>query len=237
MAGSMPTPLAGRTALVTGASRGIGRATAEALGSGGAHVIRLARSLASSSTDRYTDFGCDITREGDLQKVASRLGQLGRLPDILVNNAGAFVLKPLLVTTAAEFREVLDVNLTGPFLVLRLFLPYLIARDGGDVVTIGSIADHVALPGNAAYGASKRALRGLHEVMALEVATTRVRTTLISPSATDTSLWDPVDPDNREGFPRRADMLRPEAVARAVVMAVTQPPGESVKEIRLAAGD
>jgi NAD(P)-dependent dehydrogenase (short-subunit alcohol dehydrogenase family) len=237
MAGSEPTPLTGRIALVTGASRGIGLATAQALESGGAHVIRLARSLAPSTADRHTDFACDITREADLQRVAARLGQLGRIPDIIVNNAGAFVLKPLLQTTAEEFRQSLEVNLVGPVLVLRLFLPYLIARDSGDVVTIGSVADHVALPGNAAYGASKRGLRGLHEVMALEVAGSGVRTTLISPSATDTPLWDPIDPDHREGFPRRADMLRPEAVAQAVVRAVTQPACDSVREIRLVAGD
>ena len=225
----------GRIALVTGASRGIGLAIADALQAEGGYIIRLARSLVSASTDRRTDLPCDVTREGDLQRAASRLGELGRLPDILVNNAGSFILKALLQTTAEEFREQLNTNLVGPFLVLRTFLPYLIARGGGDVVTIGSVADHVPLPGNAAYGASKRGLRGLHEVLALECAGTGVRTTLISPSATDTPLWDPIDPDHREGFPKRADMLRSTDVAVEVVRAVTQAKGESVGEICLSA--
>jgi NADP-dependent 3-hydroxy acid dehydrogenase YdfG len=100
-------------------------------------------------------------------------------------------------------------------------------------VTIGSIADHSALAGNAAYGASKRGLRGLHEVLALECAGSGVRTTLISPSATDTPLWDPIDPDRREGLPKRSEMLRPKQVAEAVVFAVSQSKGESINEIRL----
>jgi len=176
-----------------------------------------------------------VTRESDLQRVAARLGEMGRVPDVLVNNAGSFILKPLLQTTAEEFRDQLNVNLAGPFLVLRTFLPYLIARGGGDVVTIGSVADHVALPGNAAYGASKHGLRALHQVMAIETAGSGVRTTLISPSATDTPLWDAIDPDRREGLPRRAEMMRPREVADAVVFALTQPPGESINEIRLSA--
>src|SRR6185295_18060401 len=93
--------------------------------------------------------------------------------------------------------------------------------------------DHVALAGNAAYGASKRGLRGLHEVLTLECAGTGVRTTLISPSATDTPLWDPIDPDHREGLPKRSEMLRPAQVADAVVFAVTQAKGESVGSIDL----
>ncbi len=198
-------------------------------------MVRLARSLTGSTAERRTDLAADVTREGDLSKVANRLNELSLLPDIIVNNAGAFVFKPLVQTTAAEFREVLEVNLVGSFLVLRTFLPLLLARGKGDVVTIGSIADHVPLFGNAAYGASKRGLRGLHEVMAIECAGTGVRATLISPSATDTPLWDPIDPDQREGFPKRADMLKPGDVADAVVQAVTQAPGESVGEIRLSA--
>jgi len=230
---STATPLSGRIALVTGASRGIGLATAEALQHEGAHVVRLARSLDTLVGERRTDLPCDVTREPELQRVASRLGELKRVPDILVNNAGVFLLRGLLQTTAEEFRKQLDVNLVGPFLVLRTFLPYLIARGAGDVVTIGSIADHLALPGNAAYGASKWGLRGLHGVMAAECAGSGVRATLISPSATDTPLWDPIDPDHREDLPRRADMLRPEEVARAVVSAVTQPRDVSIGEIRV----
>lgn len=210
-------------------------AIADALQERGASVVRLARTLTYSVTDRRADFPCDVTREPELQRVASRLGEMGQVPDIVVNNAGAFILKALLQTTADEFREQLNVNLTGPFLVLRTFLPYLIARGAGDVVTIGSVADHVALPGNAAYGASKFGLRGLHQVMMTEIAGSGVRGTLISPSATDTPLWDSIDPDHREGLPGRSEMMRPREVADAVVFAVTQPSGESINEIRLSA--
>jgi NAD(P)-dependent dehydrogenase (short-subunit alcohol dehydrogenase family) len=208
-------------------------ATAHALQEHGVHVVRLARSLSQATGEGRTDFPCDVTREADLQRVAARLGEIGRVPDILVNNAGTFLLKALVQTTPEEFRDQLNVNLVAPFLVLRTFLPFLIARGAGDAVTIGSVADHVALPGNAAYAASKYGVRGLHEVMAVETAGSGVRCTLISPSATDTPLWDPIDPDHREGLPRRSEMMRPSEVADAVVFAVRQPPGESVNEIRL----
>jgi NADP-dependent 3-hydroxy acid dehydrogenase YdfG len=100
-------------------------------------------------------------------------------------------------------------------------------------VTIGSVVDHQPYAGNAAYAASKYGVRGLHEVLAEEVRGKGVRTTLISPGATDTRLWDDLDPDAREDLPARADMLLPIDVAEAVLYAVTQPPRVNVEWIRL----
>jgi NADP-dependent 3-hydroxy acid dehydrogenase YdfG len=153
-------------------------------------------------------------------------------PDILVNNAGAFVLKPLPETTAEEFRHLLDTNLTGAFLVARALVPGMAER-GGHVVTMGSVADHRAFPGNAGYAASKFGLRGLHETLRAEFAGTRLRFTLISPGPTDTSLWDPVDPGRGSGLPSRARMLRAGDVADAVRFAVTRPDGVNVELMRL----
>jgi NADP-dependent 3-hydroxy acid dehydrogenase YdfG len=107
------------------------------------------------------------------------------------------------------------------------------ARRRGDIVSIGSIADHATFPGNAAYAASKHGLRALHDILRLELSGTGVRVTLVSPGPVNTSLWDEIDPDSREGFTPRTRMLSPDAIAAAVLYAVTQPPEVDVELVRL----
>jgi NAD(P)-dependent dehydrogenase (short-subunit alcohol dehydrogenase family) len=158
---------------------------------------------------------------------------LGGAPDVLVNAAGSFALAPFVETDPATFDAQLAVNLRAPFLVVRAFLPAMLARGSGHVVDVGSVAGRVALPGNAAYGASKSGLRGLHAVLAEELRGTGLRATLIEPAATDTSLWDDLDPDSRDDLPSRAAMLRPEDVARTVLFVVSQPAGVEISELAI----
>jgi NADP-dependent 3-hydroxy acid dehydrogenase YdfG len=226
-------PLAGRTAVVTGASRGIGLAVAEELQAAGAHVVRLARSLRDTGADRRTDFACDVTDPAQVERAARRVLDQRGAPDILVNNAGGFLLKPIGETTPDEFAGQLRDNLAGPFIVLRAFLPAMLARGKGHVITLGSVADHRAFPANAAYAASKYGVRGLHEVLVEEVAGTGLRATLVSPGPVDTEIWDPINPDARAGFTRRADMLRVEDVADLVRYVVTRPPHVAIPLIHI----
>jgi NAD(P)-dependent dehydrogenase (short-subunit alcohol dehydrogenase family) len=225
--------LAGKLALVTGASRGIGLAVADELRAAGAHVVRLARSLQDASGDRLTDLQCDVTRPEDVERAVGRLvGELG-VPHIVVNNAGIFFIKPLEETTPADFTATLATNLTGPFLLARALVPRMVERGSGHLVTIGSISDYVGFPGSAAYAASKFGLRGMHEVIRAETAKSGVRTTLISPGPVDTDMWDAVDPDAKPGFTKRKDMMRAEDVAEAVLFAVTRPERVAITELRL----
>jgi len=228
--------LTGRIALVTGASRGIGLAVADELRAAGAHVIRLARSLTDGSADRQTDIRCDVAVATDVERAVRTVLKETGVPDIVVSNAGIFFIKPIEQTTPAEFAETLAVNLTGPFLLARAFVPLLVERGSGHLVTIGSISDHIAFTGSTAYAASKFGVRGMHEVIRAETAKTGVRTTLVSPGPVDTDIWDPVDPDSKPGFTKRKDMLRPEDVAEAVLFAVTRPARVAVTEIRLLPG-
>lgn len=227
------TLLAGRVALVTGASRGIGAAVAELLAGQGAQVIRVARTLKQGTRDRFQDFACDLTDAEQVSRLASRVIQQHGPPHIVVSSAGAFLLRPLEATDIAELERQLAVNIRAPFAVAKGFLPSMRAAGRGNFIMIGSVADHVGFPENAAYAASKYGLRGLHETLVAEYQGTGVRLTLVSPGPTDTSAWDPFDPDHRPGFTRRACMLRPNDVAEAILFVATRPPHVLIDWLRL----
>lgn len=227
------TALAGKVALVTGASRGIGLAVSDELRAAGAHVVRLARSLTDGSADRQTDFRCDVSDAAQVDRVVGKVLKDLQAPDIVVNNAGIFFIKSLAETSLSDFAQAVSVNLVGPFLVARALVPHLVKRGSGHLVTVGSISDHKAFPGSTAYGATKFGVRGMHESIVAELAKTGVRATLVSPGPVDTDIWDPIDPDSKPGFTKRKDMLRPEDVAEAVLFAVTRPSRTAITEIRL----
>jgi NADP-dependent 3-hydroxy acid dehydrogenase YdfG len=229
-----------RTALVTGASRGIGLAVARALAERGTRVVMLARdaaalrSAAGAIGPGALPVACDVGDARSLDETIARVrAELGEAPDVLVNNAGSFKLATADTADPRDFARAIDVNLVAPFRLVRAFLPDMRARKRGHLVSIGSIADHVAFPENSAYAASKFGLRGLHEVLRTELIGSGVRTTLVSPGPVDTALWDEINPDERPGFTPRASMLAPDAVAAAVMFAVTQPADVNIDEIRV----
>jgi NADP-dependent 3-hydroxy acid dehydrogenase YdfG len=233
-------PLAGRTAVVTGASRGIGMAVARSLAALGARVIAVARSeRALESFVREIGNGAvalpadlALPSAAELVAVAVRTA-VGGEPDILVHAAGTFPLAPLDRTDDATLDTALALNVAAPLRLTREFLPGMRERKGGDVVTIGSIADRTVFPDNAAYAASKHAVRAMHEVLRAETRGSGVRAILISPAATDTAIWDPHEPDRSPHLPSRSEMLRAEDVADAVAWAVTRPAHVDVEELRL----
>jgi len=227
------TALAGAVALVTGASRGIGLAVSHSLRDAGARVIRVSRSLAPATGPTGLDLACDLTDAAAVDAMAIRVQEWAGVPDLVINNAGSFLLAPLDETSASAFSEQLAANLAGPFLVARAFLPGMRARGRGRLITVGSIADHVGLPGNAAYAAAKFGVRGLHEVLREELKGSGVLCSLVSPGPTDTSAWDAVDPDSRPGFTPRARMLRPADVAEAVCWVASRPAHVDVDWLRL----
>jgi len=226
--------------VVTGASRGIGLAIARRLHENGAIVAIVARSAATLRAEadslgpRAVPVACDLTSAAAVSEaVTAMTNAFGGAPDILVNNAGAFSLVAVDALEPKDFAAALDVNLVGPLRLIHAFLPGMKGRHAGHVVTIGSIADRAIFPGNASYAPSKYGARALHEVLRVETRGSGVRATLVSPGQVDTPLWDAIDPDNREGFTPRSQMLRPEAVADAVLYAVTQPTDVNIDELRL----
>jgi len=226
--------LRGRRALVTGGSRGIGRATAAALAGAGAQVTIVARhEEALAQCAQALGVEARAADVADEASVAALALSLDAAPDIVVHAAGAFGLAPIESTELDAFDEMIAVNLRAAFLLMQAFVPAMRERDSGHFLSIGSIAGRVPLPGNGAYAASKFGLRGLHAVLNTELRGTGVRATLVEPAATDTPLWESVDRAAHPGLPERAAMMQAEAVADAVVYAVTQPAAVAVRNIIL----
>lgn len=226
-------PLADTWALVTGASRGIGRATARHLADLGARVALVARSReALDALARETDgwaLPCDVADPDAIEAMAhSFRKEVGGPPEILVVSAGVFDLAPAESTPLEVLDRNLNVNLRGAVLSVRAFLAEMKASGRGTIVQVGSVAGRKAFPGNAAYSASKYGIRGFHEVLLEELRGTGVRASLVEPAATDTPIWDPMDPDQDPNLPGRDAMLAPERVAEAIGFIVTRPHGVQI---------
>lgn len=214
--------LRGMTALVTGASGGIGRAVALGLAEEGVDLVvssrggRALRRVAERAGAHPVE--ADLLRLPEIDRlVAATRERFGGPPHILVNAAGCFDLAPVARLPVADFEHHLQVNLRAPFALVRALLPGMLSRGSGHLVHLGSVAGRQAFPENGAYSASKFGLRGLHEVLRLELAGTGVLTTLVEPGPVDTAAWDGLAPRLGEDLPPRDRMLGPGPVAAAVL--------------------
>jgi NADP-dependent 3-hydroxy acid dehydrogenase YdfG len=231
------TALADQVALVTGASRGIGRATALALAREGAAVVLVARgreALAETAAairqagGRALAIPGDVTQEAAVEAVVEQtVGEFGRL-DVLVTAAGTASFGPVAGSKPADWDPMLTVNLRAAMVCCRAVLPVMTRQRRGVIVTVGSVAATRPIPGAAAYAASKAGLAAFSRVLAEEVRREGIRVTILQPGATDTALWDAIP-----GAPDRGRMLRAEDVARAVVLAVTLAPRAALEELTL----
>lgn len=227
----------GRTALVTGVTGGIGAAVARRLAAdgfvvyaGGRRRGRLGR-LADEIGGVALPF--DVTDTAGVAGARAVVETGGARLGVLVNAAGVFDLAPVVETGRDLLGRNLGVNLAGAVNVTRAFLPGMLAAGSGLVVNVGSVAGWKAFPDNAAYSASKYGLRGFHDVLLEELRGTGVRACLLEPGAVDTSIWDAYDPDSAPHLPGRAQMLRPDEVARAVGFVAGLPGSVAVPLLRI----
>jgi NAD(P)-dependent dehydrogenase (short-subunit alcohol dehydrogenase family) len=222
-------PARTQLALVTGASRGLGLAIAEALSERGFHLILTARDQRAlrriaARLPNATAIACDIRDPRSVAQLALLVRRRKRL-DVLVNNAGiAGPAQPIATLDYATWRDVIDTNLHGTFLVTQALLPFL--RKSSVIVNNLSVAARTAFPGMAAYNVSKRGLMAFTETLREELRPRRIRVVALLPGATATSIWAQFWPD----APRRR-MLSPRTVAQAVAEAVTLPANANMDEL------
>lgn len=194
-------PLEGRVALITGASRGLGRAMAVALAHGGAKLALVARDedklketaaevTAAGSEARV--FIADVAREADVERLKHEVSQAFGHVDILINNAGMNHRKNLVDFTLDEWQRVMDTNVTSVFLMCRAFIPMMKGRGYGRIINMTSIMAHVSLPGRTVYSTTKTALLGLTRALAQEVAADGITVVGISPGPFGTDMNIPV---------------------------------------------
>ncbi len=229
--------LSGKGAVVTGASRGIGRAAAAALAAEGARVALLARTAADlesvarelrAAGGEAEPFVCDVTSEGDVaDAVSAAAARLGRL-DFLINNAGIGARGKVDEISVADWDRAFAVNLRGVFLMTRAVVPHMKRQGGGHVVNIASVAGLVANPGLSCYNATKFGLMGFSEALMLELRHDRIKVTAICPGSTDTYFRG-----HEPGGAGRENHLSVEDVSRAIIEVLATAPNALVSQVHL----
>jgi NADP-dependent 3-hydroxy acid dehydrogenase YdfG len=240
----MAKKLAGKVAFVTGASSGIGEATAIALAEEGARVVVLARrsDRLEQVVKRIKDAGgeavplvADVMNEAQLREAIRRAKEtLGRI-DILVNNAGVMLLHQIEDIDTGEWRQMLDLNVLAVMLACHEILPIMKVQGGGHIVNISSVAGRQVKAGYSGYNASKWAVGAFSESLRQEVTRQHIRVTVIEPGMVATELRGHItDPEVRKAqqeAERSIIPLRGEDIAAIIVFAVTQPEHVSISEI------
>jgi NAD(P)-dependent dehydrogenase (short-subunit alcohol dehydrogenase family) len=236
----MAEVLAGKTALITGASKGLGKAMAIAIAEAGAAVALVSRDAAKlnaavdeirATGGRAEAFVADVGDESQVVGLPEAVtAKLGPRVDILINNAGINLRKPLTDFTLPEWRSVMDTNVTSVFLICRAFIPLMCGHGYGRIINLTSMMSHVSLPGRTAYSASKTALLGLTRALALELAPEQITVNGISPGVCDTEINTPLmqNPTLRAEFLGKIPVGRfgrPQEIAKLAVYLCSEDAG------------
>jgi NADP-dependent 3-hydroxy acid dehydrogenase YdfG len=238
----MDNNIAGKIVVITGASSGLGEATARMLSAQGATVVlgarrverieAIARELQGAG-GKALALQTDVTRAADVQRlVDAAVDKFGRI-DVIVNNAGLMPSSPLERLKIEDWDRMIDVNIKGVLYGIAAVLPYMQKQKGGHIVNVSSVAGHRVRAGTAVYSATKHAVRVLTEGLRQEVKPWDIRTTIVSPGAVATELPDSItESDVQAGVKAFYEIAIPaDSFARAVVYALSQPDDVDINEI------
>ena len=233
----MSEKLAGKVAIVTGASRGIGRAISIALAQEAATIVLAARSIPQLqiTAEQVTKAGgearivhVELTEEQSIRNLIQVTEEkLGRL-DILVNNAGVTYSAELQQTSTEDWQRCISINASAPFILCREALPLLKISKAAYIINIASVVGVKGYPLQSAYTASKHALRGMTMSLAEELKGSNIRVHLLCPGGVDTDMVDNVRPDIAKD-----ELIKPEEIAELVLYLVTHKGNAVVDELRI----
>jgi ribitol 2-dehydrogenase len=234
----MAQKLAGRVALITGASSGIGRALATILAAEGVKLVLVGRSAErlqavakKLSVAENLVLPVDLARATEVERVASEaLARFGRI-DILLANAGLYNPGKVAEGNADIWDEMLAVNVNSVFRLCRAVLPQMIKNRSGDIVVTSSIAGHEVIPGEAVYAASKHAVQAFVHDLRRQVAPHNVRVGAVAPGTVLNELWGYSNPADIEAQVATHDGLRSEDVAEAVLFMLTRPANVTIRDL------
>ena len=233
----------GKVVVITGASSGLGEATARLLSADGASVVLGARRVdrIQSLADELNAKGgkalavaTDVTHHDQVKKlVDAAVQKFGRI-DVMINNAGIMPHSPLERLKIADWDRMIDVNIKGVLYGIAAALPHMIQQKAGHIINVSSVAGHKVTPNGAVYCATKHAVRALSEGLRGEVKPYNIRTTIISPGAVATELPDSItEPDIAAGVSKfyKETAIPADSFARAVAFAMSQPEDVDINEI------
>lgn len=235
------TTIAGRVAVITGASSGIGEATARELSAAGYRVALLARrldrieALAAELGDGALAIRADVTDRESIVAASAAVQEAFGGVDVLVNNAGVMYVGPFASDQRDDYRAMIDVNLLGAITVAEVFLDQLQANGGGDIVNISSVAGRTAMAGNGVYAATKWGIVGWSESLRQQLLP-EVRVSVIEPGAVATELPDHITheatKDIVQGLYSTVEVTGAD-IAAAIAFIVTRPKHFAINEIMM----
>ena len=233
----MAKQLASKVAIVTGASRGIGRAISVALAQEAATVVLAARSIRKlqETADKVTEAGgkaeivvTELTEEESIKDLVKVTGDKFSRLDILVNNAGVTHSAGLEQTTIEDWERCMQINARAPFILCREALPLLKKSQAGYIINIASVVGVKGYPLQSAYTSSKHALRGMTISLAEELKGSNIRVHLLCPGGVDTELVQKVRPDIKKD-----ELMQPEEIAELVLYLVTHKGNAVIDELHI----
>jgi len=233
----MTRSLHGKTALITGASSGIGRATAHAFAREGMSLVLSGRdkvrldAVADDIGSSVTVIPADLMEPTEVDRlVEGALEHLGHL-DVLFANAGIYVSGDVATGDPEAWDDVIMTNVASVFRIVRRALPHMIERQSGDIIVTSSIAGHIAIPWEPIYSATKHAVQAFVHGLRRQVAPHKIRVSSLAPGMVLNSLWGIEDPAEIEHKVTERSGLRSEDVAEAAVFMLTRPPNVTIRDL------